>query len=137
MPFVHACLMQTSQKRHRNANQNPLITPTILPTSAPSFLPFIAIETALAQLDINRIMRLAHPLAKLIPIADPRLIAVLHPRSKIVGAHPTRVHLAKQADELLRLHLLRERRSLRVVGRHGVQEGPGGAAELFDVRRAV
>lgn len=119
--------MQIPQKRHRNATQNLLITPTILPTSAPSFLPFITIETALAQLDINRIMRLTHPLAKLIPVADPRLIAILHPRPEIVGAHPARVHFAEQADELLRLHLLRKRRSLRVVGRHGVQEGPGGA----------
>ena len=82
-------------------------------------------------------MRLTHPLAKLIPIAHPRLITVLHPRPEIVRARPARVHLAEQADELLCLALLRELRSLRVGGGHGVQERPGGAAELLDVWRAV
>lgn len=82
-------------------------------------------------------MRLAHPLAELVPVADSRLVAVLHPRPEIVGAYPARVHLAEEADELLRLGLLSERRSLWVVGCHGVKECPGGTTKLLDVGRAV
>ena len=82
-------------------------------------------------------MRLTHPPPEIIPIAHARLIAVFHPGSEIIGARPARVHLAEQADELLRFALLGEGRSFGVGGCHGVQEGPGGAAELLDVWGAV
>ena len=112
-------------------------TPSIFPARPPPLLPLVTIKALLPQLHINSIMRLTHPPPKLISIAHPRLIPVLHPRPEIVRARPARVHLAEQADELLRLALLRERGSLGVGGGHGVQERPGGAAELLDVWRAV
>ena len=82
-------------------------------------------------------MRLTHPPPKVIPIAHPRLIAVFHPRSEIIGARPARVHFAEQGEELLCFALLGEGGALGVGGCHGVQEGPGGAAELLDVWGAV
>jgi hypothetical protein len=82
-------------------------------------------------------MRLTHPPPKVVPVAHPRLVAVFHPRSEVVGARPARVHFAEQADKLLRFALLGESWSLGVGGRHGVQEGPGRAAELLDVWRAI
>lgn len=118
-------------------NERCSITPSILPARPPPLFPLIAIETALTQLDINRIMRLAHPLAKLVSAADPRVIAVFHPRPEIVRAHPTRVHLSEQVDELPSLILLCEGRSLWVCCCHGVEECPGRAAELFDVWWAI
>lgn len=112
-------------------------TPSILPARPPSLLPLVAVKAALAQLLVDRIMRLAHPPAELVSVAHARLVAVLHPRPEIVRAYPAGVHLAKEADELLRLALLSEGGSLRVVGCHAVQKSPGGAAELLDVGRAV
>jgi hypothetical protein len=129
----------TVAERQYNANSFDARSPTspILPPSPPSFLPLVAIKATLPQLLINRIMRLTHPPPKIIPIAHPRLIPILHPRSEIVGARPAGIHFAKQADECLRLALLGEGWSLRVSGCQGVQEGPGGAAELLDVWWAV
>jgi hypothetical protein len=112
-------------------------TPPVLPPSPPSFFPFVTVKAALAQLLIDRIVRLTHPPPKVIPIAHSRLIAIFHPRPEIVGTRPARIHFAEQADELLRFALLGRGRSFGVGGRHGVQEGPGGAAELLDVWRAV
>lgn len=82
-------------------------------------------------------MRLTHPPPEIIPIAHARLVAIFHPRPEIVGARPARVHFAEQANELLCFALLGRGWSLRVCGCQGVQEGPGGAAELLDVWRAV
>jgi hypothetical protein len=112
-------------------------TSPILPPSPPSFFPLVAVKAALPQLLINRIVRLTHPAPKVVSVAHAGLVTVFHPRPEIVGARPARVHFAEQADELLRFVLLGEGRSLGVGGCHGVQESPGGAAELLDVWRAV
>lgn len=100
-------------------------TPPIFPASPPSFFPLVAIEAALPQLHVDRVMRLAHPPPEVVPAAHAGLVPVLHPRPEIVGARPARVHFAEQADELLGFALLGEGWSLGVGGRHGVQEGPG------------
>lgn len=49
----------------------------------------------------------------------------------------TRVELGEEVDEVPHLLLLGARGALRVVGRHGVQEGPGAAAQLLAVQGAV
>jgi hypothetical protein len=81
-------------------------------------------------------MRLAHPPPKLIPAARAHLIP-LHESLEILRAHPARVQLAQQPHEGLDIGLLARRRTLRVLRCDGVQERPGGAAELLDVWRAV
>ena len=82
-------------------------------------------------------MRLAHPAPKLLSIAHARLIALLHPRAEIIGAHPARVHFAEEPEELLGLDLLCDGGRFGVVGCEGVQEGPGRSTKLLDVGRAV
>ena len=142
-PRLTALTLAHLWRHHVHAIATPLpqryfsITSPIFPARPPPLFPLIAIETALAQLDINRIMRLAHPLAKLVSAADPRLVAVFHPRPEIVGAHPARVHLSEQCDELPGLVLLRERGSFWVRCCQRVEKCPRGAAELFDVWWAV
>lgn len=49
----------------------------------------------------------------------------------------TRVELREEVDEVPHLLLLGARGPLGVVGRHGVQEGPGAAAQLLAVQGAV
>lgn len=49
----------------------------------------------------------------------------------------TRVELREEMDEVPHLLLLGARGPLGVVGRHGVQEGPGAAAQLLAVQGAV
>ena len=97
------------------------IAAPVLPACPPPLLPPSTIKALLAQLHINRIMRLAHPPSELVSIAHPRLIALLHPFSEIIGADPAWVHLAEQADELLRLDLSDQRGLLRIVGCHCVE----------------
>ena len=74
------------------------ITPPILPPRPPPLLPLPTIKLLLPQLDINRIMRLAHPLPKLAATANARCID-LHPVLEVLGAHPARVQLAERAQE--------------------------------------
>jgi len=68
----------------------------VLPARPPALLPSIAVESTLAQLDIDRVMRLAHPSSELSPVADSRLMALLHPVLEVACAHPARIHLSKQ-----------------------------------------
>lgn len=83
-------------------------------------------------------MRLAHPPSQPVPSLHPRLVPLdRHPRPEIVRAHPARIQLREQREELAHLGLLRRRRPGRVRGGDGVQERPGAAAELLDVGGAV
>lgn len=66
------------------------VTPAILPPSPPSLFPPLAIKCLLAQLLIDCIMRLTHPLTELAAVTDPRRV-LLHPPLEIFGAHPARV----------------------------------------------
>lgn len=74
------------------------ITPPVLPPRPPPLLPLPTIKLLLPQLDINRIMCLAHPLPKLAATANARCID-LHPVLEVLGAHPARVQLAERAQE--------------------------------------
>ena len=82
------------------------ITTSIPPPSPPPLLPLTTIKTPFSQLDIDSIMRLAHPPPELVPITDLRLIALLHPRLEIVRANPARIQLTEQAYELFHFGLL-------------------------------
>jgi hypothetical protein len=112
------------------------ITPPILPPRPPPFLPPRTIKTLLPQLFINRIMRLAHPRAKLAPIADPWRV-LRHPALEVLGAHPARVQLAERGEEGLGFGLELRGGLCGVCGGDGVEECPGGAPEGFDVGGAV
>jgi hypothetical protein len=112
------------------------ITPPILPPRPPPLLPLPTIKLLLPQLNINRIMRLAHPLPKLAATAHARCID-LHPLLEVLGAHPARVQLAERAQERGCLGLQRRFGLLGVCGGDRVQEGPRRAAQLGDVRWAV
>lgn len=80
------------EKKKRGKNPISRITPPIPPPGPPPLLPPTTIELSLAQLDIHRIMRLAHPAAKLLTVADPRRIPIfLHPGPEVVGADPARI----------------------------------------------
>jgi hypothetical protein len=83
-------------------------------------------------------MRLAQPLAELIPIAHSwRIPACAHPCPKIICAYPAWVDFAEEIHELSCLGLLGGVGSLRVVGGESVKECPRGAAELLDIWRTV
>ena len=69
-----------------------LITPPILPPRPPPLLPLRAIKLLLSKLLINIIMRLAHPLSKLLSALRPYFI-LRHPVLEILGADPTRIQL--------------------------------------------
>lgn len=73
------------------------IATAILPACPPSLFPFIAIELFLPKLDVYRVVCFTHPFAEIFPVADPWLVAVLHPCSEIVCADPAWIHLPKQA----------------------------------------
>lgn len=74
------------------------VTPPILPPCSPSLLPPLAIKGLLAQLLIHRIVRLAHPLAKLASTAHPRRV-LLHPGLEVFCADPAWVEFAKGGKE--------------------------------------
>lgn len=114
----------SSLLRHSLHSTYHSIATTILPSRPPPLLPFVTIKALLAQLHIDRIMRLTHPPPKLVSIADPRLIALFHPYPEIVCAYPARVHPAEEADELLCLCLLDECGFFGVVGCHRMQQCP-------------
>lgn len=83
-------------------------------------------------------MRLAHPLAELLAVADPGRIPVfLHPRAEIVGADPAGVEFGEEGEELFGFLLVGWGGLDGVGGGEGVEEGPGAAAELVDVWGAV
>jgi hypothetical protein len=80
----------------------------------------------------------AHPEPKHILAFHPRRIAWLrHPVPKVVGAHPARVKLREEGEELLRFRLECRWGGVGVGSCEGVEEGPGAAAEYVDVGRAV
>jgi hypothetical protein len=83
-------------------------------------------------------VRPAHPESKHILPFDPGRVARLrHPVAEVVGADPARVQLGEEGEELLRF-ALKAGWGRGGVGRgKGMQEGPGAAAELFNVGRAV
>lgn len=68
---------------------NALITPAVLPACSPSLLPLIAVELALSQLLVDRVMSFTHPSSKVVSITQSRLVSILHPRTKVIGANPT------------------------------------------------
>jgi hypothetical protein len=111
---------------------------SILPPIPPPLLPLRTVKLGLSQLHIHRIMRPAHPKPKHILAFHPRRIARLrHPISKVVGAHPARVKLREEGEELLRFRLECRWGGVGVGGCEGMEEGPGAAAEYVDVGRAV
>lgn len=115
-----------------------LPAPPILPPSPPPLLPSPTVKLLLPQLDIDRIVRLTHPLSKLVSTRHPRRIPpFVHPAPEIVRAHPARIKLPKQRYELLCFGLSCRCRRRGVVGRHCVEEGPGAAAQGFDIGRTV
>lgn len=93
---------------------------SVLPARPPSLLPLVTVKSVLAKLDIDSVVCLTHPFAKLISITDSRLIALFHPIAKVICAYPTRIVFAKQPNELLHVDLLFDGWLLRVVGGHGV-----------------
>lgn len=94
---------------------------TVPPTCTPPLFPSVAIEDILPKLDVDSIVRVAHPAPKLVPVADLGLVVVPHPCSKVICADPARVHLPKKTDELLGFCLLGGRRLLGVGRCHSVQ----------------
>ena len=115
-----------------------LIATTIRPTDPPTFLPKRTIEHGFTQLAIDLIMSLTHPMAKLLPSGDSgRITRPSQPGSKIIGADPTRVEFGEEMDELAHVALLRGRCHLRIIGREGVEEGPGVGAKQVDVRWTI
>jgi len=114
------------------------MTMSIFPSIPPPLLPIRTVKLGLSQLHIYRIMRPAHPEPKHILAFHPRRIARLrHPVPKVVGAHPARVKLREEGEELLRFRLERRWGGVRVGGSESVEKGPGAAAEYVDVGRAV
>lgn len=122
-----AITMHLKDHVHRETSS---ITAPIFPSRPPPLFPSIAVELVLPKLDVDRIMRFAHPPTKLFSVAYSRLIAFFHPRSEVIGTYPTRIHLAEEIDELLRLNLLSERWSFRIVCSHRVQQVPRRAPKL-------
>lgn len=102
------------------ALQDQSATASVSPSSPPSLFPSAAIKRLLAELDIDCIVGFAHPLAKLLPVADPGCIALLHPSPEVICAHPTRIHVPEQSHELARLALLRGCGRVGIVCCHGV-----------------
>lgn len=103
-----------------------LITTPILPTRPPPLLPKSAIKLLLAQLPIDLIMRLAHPIPKIVPPPQSRPISLLrHPRLEVLCARPARVQPREEAEETAHLALLFLGCGLRVHGCEGVEQGPG------------
>lgn len=116
----------------------PSVTPPILPPRPPPLLPPRTIKHLLPQLLIHLVMRLAQPRPQLVPTARPhRVVPRRHVPRKVLAARPARVQPRKQAHEAPHVRLLRRRRLGRVRGGDRVQERPAGAAEGFDVGRAV
>lgn len=80
------------------------VTPPILPPGPPPLLPPRAIKRLLAQLRIDRIMRLAHPRPEFRARTDSgRILA--HPILEVFGADPAWVQLAKRGKKGLGLGL--------------------------------
>lgn len=80
------------------------ITPPILPACPPPLLPLRTVKALLPQLLIHRIVRLAHPRAELIPIANSWRI-LRHPFLEVFRADPAWVQLAEGCEEGLGLGL--------------------------------
>jgi len=99
--------MPTS-KRHPNAhrhtmqcNQNTIsyntcalkrlsTTASILPSRPPPLLPLRTIKLLLPQLPVNLVVRLTHPLPKLVPTLRPHP-TLHHKLLEILGTHPARI----------------------------------------------
>ena len=109
-----------------NQRVNESITPPIPPSVPPPLLPRPTVKLALAQLPINLVMGPAHPQPKLLPSTHPRLILRPdHPILEILRAHPARIQLGEEGEELKGFGLQGFRGGCGVVGRHGVQQCPG------------
>lgn len=108
------------------------------PLRPPPLPHLAAIKLLLPQFPIDLIVRLTHPPPQPLPPFGPGLIPrPPHPVPEILRAMPARVQLGEQGQELGHLGLLGFGGRGRVGGGHGVEEGPGGAAEGFNVRGAV
>ncbi len=70
--------------------QAKLIASPILPACSPSLLPFRTVELVLAKVPIDRIMRLTHPLTKLVSTLHPDLI-LHHKGLEVLPTDPTRI----------------------------------------------
>jgi len=99
------------------------ITPPILPPRPPPLLPLLTIKLLLPQLLIHSIMRLAHPLPKLVPRTDSRCV-LLHPLLEVFGAHPAWVQFAKCGEEGFGFGLQLGRWVRGVCAGYRVEEGP-------------
>lgn len=100
------------------------VASSILPACPPPLFPFVAIKHRLSELDIDSIVRLTHPPAKLVSVAHFRRIPTAHPRPEVISTHPARVQFSEQCHELFRFRLLGHCRVLWVRRGHGVQEVP-------------
>lgn len=130
--FYNKHVLPIAEKR------NVSTTSPILPPGPPPFLPPPAIEHVLAKFDIDSVMRLAHPPPKLFATADPRRISVTaHPLLEVPRAVPAWVQLREGRHESAGLRLQGRRGVCGVRAGYRVQQGPRGAAELFDIWGAI
>lgn len=74
-----------------NRQSSKSITSSVLPARPPPLLPLVAVKHFLPKFHVDRVVSLAHPPSKLVSVADFWLVAILHPRSEVVCAYPTRV----------------------------------------------
>lgn len=136
--------MQLLRFHHIHISYKPLtalrlgVASAIFPPGPPPFFPLVAIKLLFAELDVNRVVSLAHPPSELFSTANPWRIAVLlHPCLEILPAIPARVELREGAHEGSCLYLERWGRVLGILGCDGMKECPRGTTKGFNVGRAV
>ncbi|PBP26003.1 uroporphyrinogen-III synthase HemD, partial [Diplocarpon rosae] len=96
MPDIHKYTAFSLYIRNTN---NPLATASILPPCPPSLFPLRTVELFFSKFLVNVIVRLAHPLPKLLSAFRPDLV-LRHPHLEILSTYPARIQGREQSQKL-------------------------------------